>query len=69
MEKTADLAMVQKTKLKPSTKRVSHRRSLLKGVAVQGVLGLAFIVMLMILSSIFLHGPVKHTKLRNLWNA
>ncbi len=25
--------------------------------------------MLMILSSIFLHGPVKHTKLRNLWNA
>ncbi len=31
--------------------------------------GLAFTAMLMILSSIFLHGPVKHTKLRNLWNA
>ncbi len=31
-----------------------------------GNMGLAFIVMLMILSSIFLHGPVKHTKLRNL---
>ncbi len=31
-------------------------------------LGLAFTVMLMILSSIFLRGPVKHTKLRNLWN-
>ncbi len=31
--------------------------------------GLAFTVMLMILSSIFLHGLVKHTKLRNLWNA
>ncbi len=26
-------------------------------------------VMLMILSSLFLRGPVKHTKLRNLWNA
>ncbi len=38
MEKTADLAMVQKTILTPSTKRVSHRGSLLKGVAVQGVL-------------------------------
>ncbi len=35
MGNTADLAMVQKT---PSTKRVSRRRSLLKGVAVQGVL-------------------------------
>ncbi len=34
-----------------------------------GNTGLAFTVMLMILSSIFLHGPVKHTKLRNLWNA
>ncbi len=34
-----------------------------------GNLGLAFTVMLVILSSIFLHGPVKHTKLRNLWNA
>ncbi len=32
-------------------------------------MGLAFTIMLMILSSIFLHGPVKHTKLRNLWNA
>ncbi len=31
-----------------------------------GNMGLAFIVMLMILSSIFLHGLVKHTKLRNL---
>ncbi len=30
---------------------------------------LAFTLMLMILSSIFLCGPVKHTKLRNLWNA
>ncbi len=29
----------------------------------------SFHVMLMILSSIFLRGPVKHTKLRNLWNA
>ncbi len=35
MGKTADLAMVQKT---PSTTRVSHRRSLLKGVAVHRVL-------------------------------
>ncbi len=34
-----------------------------------GNTGLAFTVMLMILSSIFLHGLVKHTKLRNLWNA
>ncbi len=34
-----------------------------------GNTGLAFTVMLMILSSIFLQGPVKHTKLRNLWNA
>ncbi len=38
MEKTADLIMVQKQSSTPSTKRVSHRRSLLKGVAVQGVL-------------------------------
>ncbi len=37
MGNTADLAMVQKS-LTPSTKRVSHRGSLLKGVAVQGVL-------------------------------
>ncbi len=29
-------------------------------------MGLAFTVMLMILSSIFLHGPVKHTKLMKL---
>ncbi len=29
--------------------------------------GLAFTVVLMLLKSIFLHGPVKHTKLRNLW--
>ncbi len=35
MGNTADLAMVQKT---PSTKRESHRGSLLKDVAVQGVL-------------------------------
>ncbi len=34
-----------------------------------GNMGLAFTVMLMILSSIFFHGLVKHTKLRNLWNA
>ncbi len=38
MEKTADLAMIQKTNLTPSTKRVSHRGSLLKGVAVYRVL-------------------------------
>ncbi len=31
--------------------------------------GLAFTVMLMILSSTFLHGPMKHTKLINVWNA
>ncbi len=31
-----------------------------------GNMGLAFTVMLMILSSVFLHGPVKHTKLRKL---
>ncbi len=34
-----------------------------------GNMGLAFTVMQMILSSILLHGLVKHTKLRNLWNA
>ncbi len=34
-----------------------------------GNTGLSFTVMLMILSSIFFHGPVKHTKLRNVWNA
>ncbi len=34
-----------------------------------GNMGLAFTVMLMILSSIFLQGLVKHTKLRNLWKA
>ncbi len=38
MGKTADLVMVQKTSLTPSTKRVRHRGSLLKEVAVQGVL-------------------------------
>ncbi len=32
------LAMIQKTNMMPSTKRVSHRRSLLKGVAVYRVL-------------------------------
>ncbi len=37
MGNTADLAMVQKS-LTPSTKRVSHRGSLVKGVAIQGVL-------------------------------
>ncbi len=36
MGNTADLAMVRS--LTPSTKKVSHRGSLLKGVAVQGVL-------------------------------
>ncbi len=34
-----------------------------------GNTGFDFTVMMMILSSIFLFGPVKHTKLRNLWNA
>ncbi len=34
MGKTADLAMIQKMNMTPSTKRVSHRGSLLKGVAV-----------------------------------
>ncbi len=38
MGRTADLAMVQKTMIDTSTKRVSHRRSLLKGVAVYRVL-------------------------------
>ncbi len=38
MGKTADLAMIQKTNIDTSTKRVSHRRSLLKGVAVYRVL-------------------------------
>ncbi len=38
MGNTADLAMVQKTTMTPSTERVSHRGSLLKGVAVQEVL-------------------------------
>ncbi len=38
MGKTAGLAMVQKSSLTPSTKRVSHRRSSLKGVAVHRVL-------------------------------
>ncbi len=33
MGKTADLAMIQKTNIDTLTKRVSHRRSLLKGVA------------------------------------
>ncbi len=36
---------------------------------ISGNIGLAFTVMLMILSSIFLHCPVKYTKLSNLWNA
>ncbi len=34
-----------------------------------GNTGFDFTVMMMILSSIFLFGPVKHTKFRNLWNA
>ncbi len=38
MGKTADLAMIQKTNIDASTKRVSHRGSLLKGVAVYRVL-------------------------------
>ncbi len=38
MGNTTDLAMVQKTIIDTPTKRVSHRGSLLKGVAVQGVL-------------------------------
>ncbi len=38
MGNTADLAMVQKTIIDTFTKSVSHRGSLLKGVAVQGVL-------------------------------
>ncbi len=38
MGNTADSATVQKTIIDPSTKRVSHRESLLKGGAVQGVL-------------------------------
>ncbi len=38
MGNTADLAMVQKIIIDTSTKRVSHRGSLLKRVAVQGVL-------------------------------
>ncbi len=38
MEKTAELAMIQKTNINTPTKRVSHRRSLLKGVAVYRVL-------------------------------
>ncbi len=38
MGNTADLAMAQKTIIDTSTKRVSHRGSLLKGGAVQGVL-------------------------------
>ncbi len=38
MEDTADLAMVQKTITDTSTKRVSHRGSLLKGGAVHRVL-------------------------------
>ncbi len=38
MGKTADLAMVQKMNIDTSTKRVSHRRSLLKAVAVYRVL-------------------------------
>ncbi len=38
MGNTADLAMVQKTIIDTSTKRVSHRRSLLKGVALHRVL-------------------------------
>ncbi len=38
MRKTADLAVVQKTIIDTLQKRVSHRRSLLKGVAVHRVL-------------------------------
>ncbi len=38
MGKTADLAMVQNTVVDTLTKRLSHRRSFLKGVAVQRVL-------------------------------
>ncbi len=38
MGKRADLAMIQKTTLTPSKKRVNHRGSLLKGVAVYRVL-------------------------------
>ncbi len=38
MEKTADLAMIRRRTLTPSIKRVTHRRSLLKGVAVYRVL-------------------------------
>ncbi len=38
MGKTADLPMIQKTNIDTSTKRLSHRRSLLKGVAVYRVL-------------------------------
>ncbi len=38
MEKTADLAWSRRRTLTPSTKRVSHRGSLLKGVAVYRVL-------------------------------
>ncbi len=38
MGNTADLATVQKMIIDTSTKRVSHRGSLLKRVAVQGVL-------------------------------
>ncbi len=38
MEKTADLAMVQKTNIDPLHKEGNHRRSLLKGVAVYRVL-------------------------------
>ncbi len=58
-----------------STSRLSTRAVTFQALYVTlweislGNTGLAFTVMLMILSSIFLHGPVKHTKLRNLWNA
>ncbi len=38
MEKTADVAIIQKTNIDAPTKRVSHRGSLLKGVAVYRVL-------------------------------
>ncbi len=38
MGNTADLAIVQNTIIDTLLKRVSHRGSLLKGVAVQGVL-------------------------------